>query len=141
MPAITEAQKKNNIIIEEAQNDLGKAEERHYPIKEPLLKNTFGSIVSNLSLTKYYDEDSGSYNDPVPTYSLYFTENMVGADGKPVTKYTNIPLPKDSESVKAFADHLLKVAKAIDGISLRSSAAAVDDLDAAMSKLNRFRKA
>ena len=140
MPAITEAQKKNNTIIEEAQNDLGRPEERHYPIKEPLLKNTFGPIVSNLSLTKYYDEDSGSYNDPVPTYSLYFTENMIGSDGKSVTKFTTIPIPKDSESIRAFADHLLKVAKAIEGISLKSTVAAVDDLDAALSKLDKYRK-
>ncbi len=136
MPEINE---KSN-IIPEAQKDLGTPQQQHFAKKEPLLKASFGTITSNLALTQRYDEEIGDYADPVPTYSLYFEESVLDQNGKPSRKFTNIPLDKDSETIKAFAEHLLKVSKAIDGLNLKRQATAVDDLDAALSKLKQFKK-
>ena len=135
MPEINE---KSN-TIPEAQKDLGIPQQQHFAKKEPLLKSTFGTITSNLALTQRFDEELGDYSDPVPTYSLYFEEQVKTADGKMERKFTNIPLEKTSESLKAFGEHLIKVAKAIDGIELTRSAASVDDLDNALNKLKAFK--
>ena len=136
---MTTAQKNNTTTA--IQTELGIPEERHYSIKEPLLKETFGPIVSNLALTQFYDEEAKKYNEPEPTYSLYYTEKIRNSDGSVSNKFIPIPLPKDSETIKAFAEHLFKVSKAIEGIDLKVTSAAVDDLDAALAKLKSFKKA
>ncbi len=127
-------------IIPEAQKDLGVPEDRHFTKKEPLLKITLGSLVSNLAIAEYYDEKTGSYQPPRPAYSFYFTERVKSADGSVTNRTTNIPIPKDSESLRSLGEHLIKVAKAIDGLEL-SRSNDVDDFDAALKKLESFKKA
>ncbi len=135
----TEVKTEQKDVIDTIQQSLGTPQEKHFTKKEPLLKLTVGQITSNLSLAQYYDESTQSYRDPEPSYSLYFMERIKDQSGNINNKITSIPLPKDSESIKAFADHLLKVAKALEGIELKSSSSDVDDLDLALSRLKAFK--
>lgn len=128
-----------NGVIDTIQQSLGTPQEKHYAKKEPLLKCTIGQVTSNLSLAQYYDETTQSYRDPEPAYSLYFMERVKDESGKISNKVTSIPIPKESESIKAFGEHLIKVAKALEGIELKSSSSDVDDLDLALSRLKAFK--
>ena len=128
-----------NGVIDTIQQSLGTPQEKHYAKKEPLLKCTIGQVTSNLSLAQYYDETTQSYRDPEPAYSLYFMERIKDQSGSINNKVTSIPIPKDSESIKAFGEHLIKVAKALEGIELKSSSSDVDDLDLALSRLKAFK--
>ena len=126
-------------VIDTIQETLGTPQEKHFAKKEPLLKCTVGQVISNLSLAQYYDESTQSYRDPEPAYSLYFMERVKDESGKISNKVTSIPIPKDSESIKAFAEHLFMVSKALEGIELKSSSSDVDDLEAAMNRLKVFK--
>ena len=142
-PATDTKEKKNqtqNLIIEEAQKDLGTPVEKKYTKKTPLLKASFGSIVSNLAIAEYYDESTDSYRPPEPSYSFYFMEKVVDSSGSPSNKVINIPIPKDAATFQAIADHFAKLAKAVEGIEFKKAASSVDDLDAALSALKVFRK-
>ena len=132
-------QNSTQTIIADVQKSLGVPEERHYTKKEPLLKITIGSVTSNLALAEKYDEKTQSYLPPAPTYSLYFLERVRNEGGATRNNITNIPIPKDADSIRAFGEHLLKVAEAIEGLELGPSSQAVDDLDVALSKLKAFK--
>lgn len=138
---INNTNKQNNTqtIIADVQKNLGVPEERHFTKKEPLLKITIGSVTSNLALAEKYDEATKSYLPPVPTYSLYFMEKVRDENGSMKNNVTSIPIPKDADSIRAFGEHLLKVAEAIEGLELGPSSQAVDDLDVALSKLKAFK--
>lgn len=125
--------------ITEVQRDLGAPHDRNENRKEPLLKIRVGDVMSNLSLTERYDSTTGRYLPPEPTYSIGFTEKIRKADGSIESKYNSIPIPKDSESLRALGEHLVKVAKALEGIELRSSSQEVDDLDNALNRLKQFK--
>lgn len=137
----TETKQQNNKAnpIEELQQTLGTPQEQHFTKKTPLLKITLGNLTSNLALAEYWNEEEQSYNAPVPAYSCYFMDKVQQADGSTRNKTTMIPIPKDKESIRAFGEHLIKVAKALDGIELKSSSSDVDDLDAALVALKQFK--
>ena len=116
--AETRTEKKD--VIGNIQQTLGTPQEKHFAKKEPLLKCTIGQITSNLSLTQYYDDASQSYRDPEPAYSFYFMERVRDQSGAMSNKITSIPIPKDSESIRALGEHLIKVAKALEGIRRRA---------------------
>lgn len=128
-----------NDVIDNIQQTFGAPQEKHFAKKEPLLKCTVGQITSNLSLAQYYDDATQSYRDPEPAYSLYFMERVKDQSGSISNKITSIPIPKDSDSIRAFGEHLIKVAKALEGIELKSSSSDVDDLDAALNRLKAFK--
>lgn len=130
---------KQNIIVE-AQQDLGVPNEPHYDKKTPLLKMTVGPITSNLSLTEKWDDESGGYKSPVPTYSLYFEERVRNDEGRMERSFTQIPLPKNAAAFKQIGEHFLKLAKAAEGLELERSANAVDDLDRALDALKVYKK-
>lgn len=139
MATETKEQNNNKNPIQDLQQTLGIPEEKHFTKKTPLLKLTIGNITSNLALAEYWNDDEQCYNPPVPAYSFYFMDNVIDASGKTQKKTTMIPIPKDKESIKALADHLARVAKALDGIELKSSSSDVDDLDAAIAALKQFK--
>ena len=128
-----------NDVIGTVQQALGTPQEKHFAKKEPLLKCTIGQITSNLSLAQYYDDASQSYRDPEPAYSLYFMERVKDQSGGISNRITSIPIPKDSDSIRVFGEHLIKVAKALEGIELKSSSSDVDDLEAAMNRLKAYK--
>lgn len=139
----TNTEKKNltqKIIIEEAQKDLGTPVEKHYTKKTPLLKASFGSVVSNLAIAEYYDESAGSYREPEPSYSFYYMEKVVDSSGSPSNRVINIPIPKDAATFKAIADHFAKLAVAVEGIEFKKATSSADDLDAALNALKVFKR-
>lgn len=66
-------------------------------------------------------------------------ERVKDQSGSISNKITSIPIPKDSESIRAFGEHLIKVSKALEGIELKSSSSDVDDLEAAMNRLKAYK--
>lgn len=126
-------------VIADVQKDLGAPHDRNENRKESLLKIRVGDVMSNLALTERYDSKTGTYLPPEPTYSIGYTEKIRKADGSIESKYNSIPIPKDSKSLRAFGEHLIKVSEAIEGIQFGASSPEVDDLDNALNKLKQFK--
>ncbi len=126
-------------VIAEVRQDLGAPHDRNETIKESLLKIRVGDIISNLGIAQRFNEKTGAYLPPEPTYSLGYMEKIRKVDGSIESKYNSIPVPKNSADFRALGEHFLMVAEATVGIEFKSSAQEIDDLDNALSRLKQFK--
>ena len=137
---VSEISAQNSNAIQQAQLDLGSPQERHFDKKEILLKVEVGNLVSNLVLKEKWNEELQQYDEAVPAYSLYVTEDAVEGD-KISKRYHIVQLPSVSpDTFTKLSKHFADLAKAVDGIEIgRQRASEVSDLNAAVSKLQKFK--
>ena len=126
------------MIIPEAQQDLGVPEEQHFDKKTSLLKLSVGGLVSNLAIKEKWNKDAGRYDQPAPVYSIYFTESYKDEVGAMKTEYRMIPIPKNPQAFKLIGEHFLALSKLVEGLELEK-ASQVDDIAAAEAALARFK--
>lgn len=137
---VSEISAQNSNAIQQAQADLGVPQERHFDKKEVLLKVEVGNLVSNLVLKEKWNEELQQYDDAVPAYSMYVTEDVV-EDTKISKKYHIVNLPAvNPEVFNKLSKHFADLAKAVEGVEIgRQRASEVSDLNSAVAKLQKFR--
>ena len=137
---VSEISVQNSNAIQQAQSDLGVPQERHFDKKEILLKAESGNLVSTLTLKEKWNEEEQKYDDPVPAYSLYVTEDVI-KDDKISKSYHMVQLPSVTPDVfLKLSQHFADLAKAVEGVEIgRQRASEVNDLNSAVAKLQKFK--
>ena len=143
---VSEISAQNSTAIQQAQSELGAPQERHFDKKEILLKAESGNLVSTLALKEKWNEEEQRYEDPVPAYSLYVTDDIIEErDGKQrISKaYHIVQLPSVTPDVfLKLSQHFADLAKAVEGVEIgRQRASEVNDLNSAVAKLQKFKVA
>lgn len=139
---VSEISVQNSTAILQAQSELGVPQERHFDKKEILLKAESGNLVSTLALKEKWNEEEQRYEDPVPAYSLYVTEDVI-KDEKISKSYHMVQLPSVTPDVfLKLSQHFADLAKAVEGVEIgRQRASEVNDLNSAVAKLQKFKVA